>query len=292
MTRGPAFGIALATGGAVVLGPDALLMRISGMEALQMTGWRGLCMGSVMWLVWCVTSRTRQSELSRLRGPAGAVLVLAQIGNAILFSLAISLAPVAIVLMGVATVPVFAALLSQLITKERTGLATWVAIAAVLSGIALAVLGETETEHMTRAKVLYGALFGLSTAFVLALNFVTVRARPDLPILPAIGTGALIAGALGWLATGPAEMMQGTLWAILLTGLVILPVSFFTLSLASRYTHAATVSLLMLLETVLGPLWVWLLLDERPGPATLAGGAIVLVALVLYISWMRRAASR
>ena len=59
--------------------------------------------------------------------------------------------------------------------------------------------------------------------------------------------------------------------------------SFFSLSSASRYTQAANVSLLMLLETVLGPLWVWLGLGEAPTPRMLAGGAIVIVSLALYI---------
>ena len=71
--------------------------------------------------------------------------------------------------------------------------------------------------------------------------------------------------------------------AILVTALLILPASFFSLSQASRYTQAANVSLLMLLETVLGPLWVWIALGEAPTARMLTGGAIVLASLALYI---------
>jgi len=118
---------------------------------------------------------------------------------------------------------------------------------------------------------------------VLALNFVTLRARPGLPILLVIGLGAWGAGLIGLTVTGTGVMMQGRPWAMAVTGGVILPVSFFTLSVASRHTPAANVSLLMLLETVLGPLWVWLGVGERPTPGMLAGGGIVVVSLAIYL---------
>jgi drug/metabolite transporter (DMT)-like permease len=120
-------------------------------------------------------------------------------------------------------------------------------------------------------------------AVVLALNFVILRARPDLPIPLLMGLGAALAGVTGVAITGPAQMTQGTVWAIAITGLVILPVAFFSLSLASRYTHASNVSLLLLLETVLGPLWVWLGVGERPTPMMLAGGVIVVGSLAVYL---------
>jgi drug/metabolite transporter (DMT)-like permease len=118
---------------------------------------------------------------------------------------------------------------------------------------------------------------------VLALNFVILRAQPQVPILLVIGLGAVLAGATGVIVTGPAAMLQGEVWAIAICGLVILPVSFFSLSLASRYTHASNVSLLLLLETVLGPLWVWLGTGEGPTPMMLLGGLIVVVTLAIYL---------
>jgi drug/metabolite transporter (DMT)-like permease len=118
---------------------------------------------------------------------------------------------------------------------------------------------------------------------MLALNFVILRARPELPILLVIGLGAALAGLTGVIVTGPAMMMQGEVWPIVVCGILILPVSFFSLSLASRYTHASNVSLLLLLETVLGPLWVWLGTGETPTSMMLAGGVIVVVSLAVYL---------
>ncbi len=287
VTRAPFFGLGLALLGTLVLTPDALLMRLSGMDGFQMSAWRGFLMGGTMLLIWALTSRDRGGDLAALADGSGVTIVVCQIVNSILFCLGIAIAPVAVVLFGVAAVPVFAALLAWLIMGEPTRVATWVAIIAVLTGIGVAVSGKEEGEVALNVTALYGAVFGLGVALVLALNFVVIRARPRLPILLAIGIGALIAGVIGMVITGPVQMMDGTIWAIFLTGTVVLPVSFFSLSLASRYTHAANVSLIMLLETVLAPIWVWLLIDETPTVRMLLGGLIVVLSLGTYLIWVR-----
>jgi len=292
MTRHPLFGLGLATFGTLMLTPDALLMRLSQMDGFQMAGWRGLIMGAVLIAVWAVTSRHHRADIEALTERFGLTIVVCQIFNSTLFCLGIAIAPVAIVLFGVAAVPVFAALLAWLILGEPTRAATWAAIIAVLTGIAIAVSGKAGAGVAFDITSIYGALFGLGVALVLALNFVVVRARPRLPILLAIGLGALIAGAISTAITGIGQMGQGQIWPMVLTAMVVLPVSFASLSVASRYTHAANVSLLMLLETVLGPLWVWLVLAETPTPRMLIGGAIVVVTLFLYLLVTGRQAAK
>lgn len=282
-------GIALAAVGALVLTPDTLLMRWSEMSGAAMVAWRGLSMGSVLLLAWLVLSRDRRGDLGRLACGAGAVVIVAQALNQTLFSASIAVAPVSSVLFGLAAVPVMAALLSALLLGERTGRATWAAIAAVAAGLAVSVSGGSGGVPGLEGGAMIGALGGLCVATVLALTFVTLRRHPQLPILPAIGLGALIAGTGGGVLAGPGGMADGTLWAILLAGAVVLPVSFGALSAASRQTQAANVSLLMLTETVLGPVWVWLGTPERPDALTIAGGAIVVGSLAIYLAHQRRA---
>ncbi|MEB8387310.1 DMT family transporter [Rhodobacteraceae bacterium KMM 6894] len=288
MTRGPAFGITLATFGALVLTPDAMLMRLSGMEGFQMMGWRGLCMGTAMVALWFAFSRTHRADLRALVSGAGLLVVACQFFNAMLFCLGIAAAPVAVVLFGVASVPIFAALFAWLLMGERTDLGTWITIGAVFTGIAIAVLGDGPIAGATTQAALWGAIAGLGVAAALALNFVVLRAQGQLPILLLIGVGALCAGGVGFATTGLAEMGQGQIWVIALTGALVLPLSFFCLSLAARYTPASNVSLLLLLETVLGPLWVWLVLGESITPAMGLGGAIVVGSLALYLLNGRR----
>jgi LPXTG-motif cell wall-anchored protein len=286
----PYFGIGLALFGTLMLTPDALFMRLSGMDGIQMVGWRGLLMGAVMLAVWALSSRDRGADLRALVSAGGLLIVACQFFNATCFSLGISMAPVAVVLFAVATVPVWAALLARVFLREPTRRSTWLTIAAVLAGIGIAVFGGKGEAVSLNRDALIGAALGLGVALVLALNFVVLRARPGLPILLVIGSGALLAGIMGWTVTGPAAMPEGTIWAIAITGIAILPVSFFTLSLAARYTHASNVSLLMLLETVLGPVWVWLGTGEAPTAAMLLGGVVVVVSLGLYLWRARRRA--
>jgi drug/metabolite transporter (DMT)-like permease len=290
---GPGYGLALALAGALFLTPDAMLMRMSDMDGFQMSGWRGVFMGSVMLLGWAVTTRDRAGDLASLHSGPGMALVVCQWLNSILFCLGIASAPAAVVLFGVAAVPVFSALLSRVILLEPTPAATWAAIAAVMLGIGIAVLGGHGDAGLSLdPKAVFGAACGLGVGFVLALNFVTLRARPSLPIPLVIGLGAWAAGITGIAITGPAEMMAGQPWAMVATGAVVLPVSFFLLSLASRHTAAANVSLIMLLETVLAPIWVWVGVGEAPTLNMVIGGAIVVGSLTAFLIYTRRGLRR
>ena len=277
-------GIALALIGALVLTPDALFMRISGMHGVQMLGWRGLCMGVLFIGAWLITSRTRMADLAQLARPAALVIIPSQIVNAGMFPVGIANAPVSVVLLAVATVPLWAAAIARVVYGQRAGRATWITIAVVLAALAFAVF---EPDAALQASALIGALCGLAVALALAVNFVILRHNPNVPLLLTIGLGALCAGLIGLGLTGPAQMTQGALWAILVPAVVILPLSFFLLSLAARHTAAANVSLIMLLETVLAPLWVWLGIGEAPTWRMLLGGAVVVVALAVFILHQR-----
>lgn len=288
VARGAGFGLGLAALGTLVLTPDAMFMRLSGMDGFQMSAWRGFLMGGVMLLAWAATSHDRAGDLGQVGTRAGLLIIACQFFNSTLFCLGIAAAPAAIVLIGIAAVPVFSALLSWVILREATGLLTWIATFFVMFGVCLAVTGKGALFDVT---AVIGVSFGLGVAFVLALNFTVLRAHQRLPILLLIGIGAIIAGVNGLVITGVEAMPNGAPWAMVATGVVVLPVSFYLLSLAARYTHAANVSLIMLMETVLGPFWVWLAVGETPTVQMVVGGSIVIASLVVYLSLIRRAAS-
>ena len=89
---------------------------------------------------------------------------------------------------------------------------------------------------------------------------------------------------IGVLETGKLNSITDVpLWSVLTMGLIILPVSFTCLNLAPRYTSAAIVSLLMLLEMVIGPFWVWLGVGEQPTIIMMAGAGFVALVLGLHI---------
>ncbi|SPH16763.1 hypothetical protein DEA8626_00274 [Defluviimonas aquaemixtae] len=290
MPTRPLQGAALAIFGTLVLTPDTLFMRWSEMEGFAMLAWRGLLMGPLLIGLWLVRAGggAWRGTARALCAPAGLGVITCHALNATLFSLGVWVAPVSVVLFGVATVPVFAAIFSRALMGEVASAATWAATAAVLSGIALAVSGGAEPGSMQGAFL--GALAGLGVAAALALSFVLIRKTVTLPILPAIGTGSCLAGLAGLALASPGALLSGNPAAIAVTGALILPVSFLAISHATRKAPATTVSLILLLETVFGPAWVWVGAGEAMSLREIAGGAVVVGSLAVYIRFAAREA--
>jgi drug/metabolite transporter (DMT)-like permease len=169
-----------------------------------------------------------------------------------------------------------------------------VATVLVLSGIA--VLVGDGLQQGTWA----GDLAGIVVSLSLSANFVVMRHRKDINMVPATALGALwsaLAVAAGALALGhapPVPIGAGDLPWMLAMGLVVVPGAFGLITIGPRYITAPEVGLLMLLETLLGPLWVWLVLNELPTPTAFAAGVFVVVTLIGYftVRLKRQAAAR
>jgi drug/metabolite transporter (DMT)-like permease len=278
-------GLMLALAGALLLTPDTLLMRLSGLDGGAMLAWRASLAGLVFLSIGLI-ARFREVKENRARVASFEFwsLVICQIGNASFFAFGIALAPVAVVLLAVATVPVIAALLGYFLLGELADRRVWATIILVFSGILMSVAGDIERGMNIDFETLLGACCGLAVAVSLAFNFVIIRKNKTVPFELAIGLGALIAGCTAFYLWPAAWQVRGaSLIYISVTGLIILPVSFFLLSKASRLTSAANVSMIMLLETVLGPLWVWLGIKETPSLLTLLGGVLVVGALGFFL---------
>ena len=278
-------GLMLALAGALLLTPDTLLMRLSGLDGGAMLAWRA-CLAGLVFLSIGLIARFKEEKGNRARVSSFGFwsLVICQIGNASFFAFGIALAPVAVVLLAVATVPVIAALLGYFLLGELADRRVWATIVWVFSGILMSVAGDIERGMNIDFETLLGACCGLAVAISLAFNFVIIRKNKTVPFELAIGLGALIAGCTAFYLWPAAWQVRGaSLIYISVTGLIILPVSFFLLSKASRLTSAANVSMIMLLETVLGPLWVWLGIKETPNSLTLLGGVLVVGALGFFL---------
>ena len=278
-------GLMLALAGALLLTPDTLLMRLSGLDGGAMLAWRA-CLAGLVFLSIGLIARFKEEKGNRARVSSFWFwsLVICQIGNASFFAFGIALAPVAVVLLAVATVPVIAALLGYFLLGELADRRVWATIFLVFSGILMSVAGDIERGMNIDFETLLGACCGLAVAISLAFNFVIIRKNKTVPFELAIGLGALIAGCTAFYLWPAAWQVRGaSLVYISVTGLIILPVSFFLLSKASRLTSAANVSMIMLLETVLGPLWVWLGIKETPNSLTLLGGVLVVGALGFFL---------
>jgi drug/metabolite transporter (DMT)-like permease len=169
---------------------------------------------------------------------------------------------------------VLAALLAWLTLGEPITRRTVVAMALALGGVALMLGAPGE-----------GSLAGDGLAFVVALAFalmiVITRWRHDVSMAPATCLSQVILVAAFLPFASPGEIGGDDVVWLAALGIGQIGLGFALLTVGARLIPAAQVGLITLLEVVLGPLWVWLALDERPGTLTLVGGAIVIVAILL-----------
>jgi len=279
-------GIFLALLGALILTPDTLLMRLSELSGGQMVAWRATQAGSIFFIIGlCPFILSRSGVKPKIWRKSFVALVFVQMANVFCFAYGIYLAPVAIVLIAVATVPVFSIILGAVVLKEAVDMRTWVIVVIVFLGVTLSVIGDINSYDIFNLSSILGGLCGLVVAFSLACNFVIIRKDKEVAFPLALGTGGILCGLLTfYFWPSASEINLKGMFYISITGLLILPLSFILLSRASRMTPASNVSIIMLLETILGPLWVWTFTTESPQFLTIIGGIIVILALIYFFS--------
>ena len=279
-------GIVLALLGALILTPDTLLMRLSELSGGQMVAWRATQAGSIFFIIGlCPFILSRSGVKPKIWRKSFVALVFVQMANVFCFAYGIYLAPVAIVLIAVATVPVFSIILGAVVLKEAVDMRTWAIVIIVFFGVTLSVIGDINSYDIFNLSSILGGLCGLVVAFSLACNFVIIRKDKEVAFPLALGTGGILCGLLAfYFWPSASEINLKGMFYISITGLLILPLSFILLSRASRMTPASNVSIIMLLETILGPLWVWTFTTESPQFLTIIGGIIVILALIYFFS--------
>ena len=279
-------GIFLALLGALILTPDTLLMRLSELSGGQMVAWRATQAGSIFFIIGlCPFILSRSGVKPKIWRKSFVALVFVQMANVFCFAYGIYLAPVAIVLIAVATVPVFSIILGAVVLKEAVDMRTWAIVVIVFLGVTLSVIGDINSYDIFNLSSILGGLCGLVVAFSLACNFVIIRKDKEVAFPLALGTGGILCGLLAfYFWPSASEINLKGMFYISITGLLILPLSFILLSRASRMTPASNVSIIMLLETILGPLWVWTFTNESPKFLTIIGGTIVIFALTYFFS--------
>jgi drug/metabolite transporter (DMT)-like permease len=170
--------------------------------------------------------------------------------------------------------PYVAGLLGWMLVGERVALRTWLAMGVALTGTVVMVSRSSSRGAMT------GDLLAIVTASSFAVATVLVRRHPEIQMAPA----AVLSTALTALVALPlAEPFEGTardLALLAFFGVGQFGVGFLLFMAGARLIPAAETSLIGMLEVVLGPLWVWLVLSERPDTASLIGGALILGALL------------
>lgn len=271
-------GLLLTAVGGLTLTVDIPLIRLANGDhwtILLLRSSTTLLATLLIWLVW----RALRGDAPKLvPGRSGAVVAALYGLASITFISAVFNTSTANLVFILAFNTMFAALLSWIFLKERPRPATLVAMAAMLVGV-LIIVGDG-----IGSGNFIGDMFALASAFLLASAITITRASGK-----DMGFTALVAVILPFCVA--LFMVQKTgfqveaPWWIIFNGAVIMPVSFYCLANGPKYISGPEVAMFYLLETVLAPVWVWMIFAEIPSRNSLIGGAILIVALVLHSLW-------
>ena len=275
-------GLALCAIGVVVISPDALIVRSVDANAWTTVAWRGIftVVGTVALLRFLRSADGHRSW--RPTGPhlfAGALFAAASIA----FVSALDRTDAASVLVIIAAGPLIASVLGRVFLHQRAAARTWLTGIAVVAGLSLILGGSIGQGDLD------GDLLALAGATCFAGYLTVSRAARPADMTPAIAIGGVGAAIAGAIAGADVSIDASDLLLLALLGIVILPISLTLITRATRHVPAPEVNLVALLETLLGPLWVWLVIGERPSAEVLAGGVLVVGAVTIHSALALRA---
>jgi drug/metabolite transporter (DMT)-like permease len=259
---------------AVAWSTAGLLQRQLSLDIATQVAGRALFAALALLAYVAVAERGRVVQACRSVGLAGVGFAVCLAVASATFIAALNHTTVARVLFIQAVSPVLAALLARVLLGEPVTRRTAVAMAVALAGVTLMLGSPGGGDALGDALAV-----AMSLSFALAL--VIARHRRDVSMAPATCLSQLLLLIVLLPLASPGDVGgDDALWLAVMGGTQI-GLGLVLLTIGARLIPAAQVGLITLLEVVLGPLWVWLALSEEPDTATLAGGAIVIAAIVI-----------
>ena len=182
--------------------------------------------------------------------------------------------------------PFLAALGGRFLLRESVPLRTWLAMLVAFAGVVVMFGDSLDAGRLT------GNLLALGVSFCFAAQVTLLRKfHATVDMLPQVLVAGMISLALAFALAPPFAASTSDLAILAVMGCVQLGTGCLLATAASKHLSATELGLLALLEPILGPVWVWVLMGENPGAATLAGGAIVLSAVLAnetFAAWRGR----
>ena len=282
-----AYGLIVTFLGVAFFFPDALVVRMIAADTMTIAVWRGLAAAVATLGFVALFHRSAWTGFRSLLTPAALAMIALQGTGSIFFLGSLQHTSVANSLLILATAPFLAALFSWAFLRETIDKATALAIVAVFGGVVMIASGSLG------GGTLFGDFLSFLNAMTIAGYYVVLRKARDVNLIVAIACGYLLTSLIA-LPIAPMEPFNPTQWGlVLVSGGVILAGGVGLLQIGPRYLPAPEVSMITMLEVVVGPLLVWWVLGENPGQATVIGGTVILLAIFAHAAWqLRSVASR
>ena len=272
-------GILLAFIGVMLLTPDSLLIRLITVDTWSLLFYRSLIPG--LFLLLCVIVYTRKNFFKFFfnAGKFGLLNSVFITASNIFFILALQNTNVANALVMVSLVPLIAAIISFIFLKEKLDIITNTAILLCLMAVIFIFY-----DSIGSGRIL-GDIFGVLTAVAVAGSLVTIRSAPTKNFIPSYVMGKL--GTALFASLLVTSFVIGSLdLSYIFLMIFTVGFSFIFITFAPRFISASEVGLFFLLETALGPIWVWWFISEVPSFNTIVGAIFIVLIIFLHSIYM------
>lgn len=269
-------GLLITALGVLMVVPDSLFVRLIEADPATIIFWRATIAGSLI-LAGSLLFQGFEGFRDVLKtGWHGALYIVLMATTAPGFVMAVALTSVANVVFIFASIPIFAAIFSRIFLGEPFSLRMVLTMAAVLPGLGIIAYGSAGNAIADWR----GDLIALAVSASFAAALTTVRRVRATSMIPAIPISYFLSALIMLIWAAPGQAMPSQ-WPLVLGHGGFIAVSTCLLTLGPRYLVSAEVSLLILLESVLAPLLVWSVIGEDPGVWAIAGGFVVIGALLV-----------
>jgi len=256
--------------------PDSLFIRLSNVDTWGLVFYRGIIPFLTVFLGMLLIYRLSFFKILFNSGYHGLIYIGTFSLTNITFVVSIQNTNVANTLVMIATAPMISAILGAIFLKEPPNKKTWISIIITFLAIIYIFFDSLKLGNF------YGDILGFITALGLAVGAVTVRSAKSKNLVPAAVVGKLIVATFALFFIESFVLVDRDLFIIPLMCIMCVAIPFVLVTIAPRFIPAEEVNLFFLLETIIGPIWVWLIIKEQPSIETLYGGAIIITTIGIH----------
>jgi|TARA_B110000444_G_scaffold72939_1_gene68565 drug/metabolite transporter (DMT)-like permease len=269
-------GSLLAFIAVILITPDSIFIRLSNIETWGMLFYRG-AIPFVVVLIGLIFFYKKDlfKALAGIGYPGIFYVISFSICN-ITFIISIQNTNVANTLVMIAMAPMLSAILGSIFLKEIPDQKTWVAIIITLISVTYIFYDSIEMGNF------YGDLFGIITAFGLACNAVIARYAKNRDLVPSAVIGKLCVAIFAFFFVDSFSLVGTDLIIVPVMCVMCVAIPFVLVTIAPRFIPAEEVNLFFLLETIIGPFWVWMVIREQPSIETILGGTVIILTIAIH----------
>ena len=256
--------------------PDSLFIRLSNVDTWGLVFYRGIIPFFTVFLGMLIIYKLNFFKILFNSGFHGLVYIGTFSITNITFVVSIQNTNVANTLVMIATAPMLSAILGAYFLKEPPDKKTWVSIIITFFAIIYIFFDSIKIGNF------YGDILGFITALGLAVGAVTIRSAKTKNLVPAAVIGKLFVATFALFFIESFALIEKDLIIIPAMCILCVAIPFVLVTIAPRFIPAAEVNLFFLLETIIGPIWVWMIIKEQPSIETLYGGAIIVSTIAIH----------